>query len=36
MEIDKLIGAIEKLTPETKPKWGKMNAAQMVWHCKNS
>ncbi|MBF11461.1 MAG: hypothetical protein CMC63_04510 [Flavobacteriaceae bacterium] len=34
MEIDKLIGAIKKLTPETKPKWGKMNAAQMVWHCK--
>ena len=34
MEIDKLISAIKKLTPETKPKWGKMNAAQMVWHCK--
>ena len=34
MEIDKLIGAIKKLTPETKPKWGKMDAAQMVWHCK--
>ena len=34
MEIDKLIGAIIKLTPETKPKWGKMDAAQMVWHCK--
>ena len=34
MEIDKLIGAIKKLTPETKPKWGKMAAAQMVWHCK--
>ena len=34
MEIDKLIGAIKKLTPETTPKWGKMNAAQMVWHCK--
>tara|TARA_B100001057_G_scaffold382575_1_gene388621 strand:- start:252 stop:440 length:189 start_codon:yes stop_codon:yes gene_type:complete len=34
MEIDKLVGAIKKLTPETKPKWGKMNAAQMVWHCK--
>ena len=34
MEIDKLIRAIKKLTPETKPKWGKMNATQMVWHCK--
>ena len=34
MEIDKLISAIKKLTPETKPKWGKMNATQMVWHCK--
>ena len=34
MEIDKLISAIKKLTPATKPKWGKMNATQMVWHCK--
>ncbi len=34
MEIDKLIRAIKKITPETKPKWGKMNATQMVWHCK--
>ena len=34
MEIDKLICAVKKLTPETKPKWGKMNATQMVWHCK--
>ena len=34
MEIDKLISAIKKLNPETKPKWGKMNATQMVWHCK--
>ncbi len=34
MEIEKLISAIKKLTPETKPKWGKMNATQMVWHCK--
>ena len=34
MEIDKLISAINKLTPETKPKWGKMNTNQMVWHCK--
>ena len=34
MEIDKLTRAIKNLTAETKPKWGKMNAAQMVWHCK--
>ena len=34
MEIDKLICAIKKITAETKPKWGKMNATQMVWHCK--
>ena len=34
MEIDKLIIAGKKLTPKTKPKWGKMNATQMVWHCK--
>ena len=34
MEIEKLEVAIKKLTPETKPKWGKMNATQMVWHCK--
>ena len=34
MEIDKLISAVKRLTPETKPKWGKMNATQMVWHCK--
>ena len=34
MEIDKLISAVKKLTPNTKPKWGKMNATQMVWHCK--
>ena len=34
MEIDKLICAVKKLTLKTKPKWGKMNATQMVWHCK--
>ena len=34
MEIEKLEVAIKKLTPETKPKWGTMNATQMVWHCK--
>ena len=34
MEIEKLEVVIKKLTPEAKPKWGTMNAAQMVWHCK--
>ena len=34
MEIDKLISAVKKLTPKTKPNWGKKNATQMVWHCK--
>ena len=34
MEIDKLISAIKQLTPKTKPKWGKMNSSQMLWHCK--
>jgi len=34
MELNKLLKAINKLTPETKPIWGKMNATQMIWHCK--
>ena len=34
MEIEKLVNAINKVTPETKPKWGKMNSSQMLWHCK--
>jgi hypothetical protein len=28
-----LINRIEKLTPESKPKWGKMAVAQMLAHC---
>ncbi|WP_445381422.1 DUF1569 domain-containing protein [Robiginitalea sp. IMCC43444] len=24
---------LKKLQPEKKPLWGKMDAAQMVWHC---
>lgn len=28
-----LVDRLEKLTSETKPLWGKMNAAQMVLHC---
>jgi hypothetical protein len=27
------LSRIEKLTPDTKPQWGKMNAAQMLAHC---
>lgn len=30
---DEIIKRINKLTPETKPLWGKMNAAQMLAHC---
>ena len=30
---DEIIKRINKLTPETKPVWGKMNAAQMLAHC---
>ncbi len=28
-----LIERLEKITPDSKPLWGKMNAAQMVKHC---
>lgn len=28
-----IILRIEKLTPDTKPLWGKMNASQMLSHC---
>ena len=30
---DKIISRLEKLTPETKALWGKMNASQMLAHC---
>ncbi|MCU0347744.1 MAG: DUF1569 domain-containing protein [Saprospiraceae bacterium] len=30
---DAVIGRINQLTPATSPKWGKMNAAQMLAHC---
>jgi hypothetical protein len=30
---EQIIKRIEKLTPETKPHWGKMDAAQMLAHC---
>ena len=28
-----IIGRINKLTPATQPKWGKMNVGQMMAHC---
>ena len=34
MVIEKLVNAINKVTPETKPNWGNMNSSQMLWHCK--
>ena len=30
---DELIARIRRITPETRPAWGKMNAAQMLAHC---
>jgi hypothetical protein len=30
---EEIISRIEKLTPETRPLWGTMNAAQMLAHC---
>ncbi|QTE22968.1 DUF1569 domain-containing protein [Polaribacter cellanae] len=30
---DEVISRIEKLTPETKPNWGKMSVSQMLAHC---
>jgi hypothetical protein len=29
----KFIDRIEKLTPQSKPLWGKMKVEQMLWHC---
>jgi hypothetical protein len=30
---DEIISRIEKLTPQTRPLWGTMNATQMLAHC---
>ncbi len=30
---DEMAGRIKRLTPDTKPLWGKMNVAQMLAHC---
>jgi len=32
-ENETIISRINKLTPETKAEWGKMNASQMLSHC---
>ena len=31
--FDETLRRIESITPETKPQWGKMDAAQMFAHC---
>jgi len=31
---EKIFERMEKLQPETKPLWGKMNVSQMLAHCK--
>ena len=28
-----ILARLSKITADSKPLWGKMNAAQMVWHC---
>jgi len=30
---EKVINRIDKLTPETRPEWGKMDVSQMMAHC---
>jgi len=30
---ESLLERLERLTPETGPRWGKMNSAQMCAHC---
>ncbi len=32
-DVTEFIGRINKLTVDTKPKWGKMNVEQMLAHC---
>lgn len=32
-DVQELITRINKITPESKPLWGKMNAAQLMAHC---
>lgn len=28
-----ILNRLEKLTPDSKPLWGKMTVSQMLWHC---
>ncbi len=32
-ETDKILERINRLTPETQPRWGKMTVSQMLAHC---
>ncbi len=32
-DTEEILSRIERLTPDRKPLWGKMNAAQMMAHC---
>lgn len=32
--VEKIIERVNKLTPQSEPLWGKMNATQMLQHCK--
>lgn len=35
-DVSEILERIEKLTPESQRKWGKMNVAQMLAHCNKS
>ena len=35
-DVSELLNRIDKLTPETKNHWGKMNVGQMLAHCNKS
>ena len=31
--FEEVLNRVQQLNKNSKPKWGKMNAGQMVWHC---
>ena len=33
MDIGEILNRIDKLSPNSKPQWGKMDVAQMLAHC---
>src|SRR6202000_2785164 len=33
VDVEEMIGRINKLTPQTQPLWGKMTVGQMLAHC---